>query len=182
MSLSDKHYTHLHEGSGISKEVIEARGYKTIEKMTELKEYGFSPEQCKAAPGLLLPLHATDGSNGLYIFKPDMPRVFHKKNGEPKALKYEMPKGAGLRIDCPPSCRPKLDNPQIPLWITEGQKKADAMASHELCAVALLGVYGYKGKNEFGATTFLADWDHIGFKGRDVNIVYDSDVMTSLSV
>jgi hypothetical protein len=70
-----------------------------------------------------------------------------------------------------------LTNPAIPLWITEGLKKADALASHDLCAIALLGVWAFKGKNPFGGTTILADFDNVALKGRDVHIVFDSDVM-----
>src|SRR5215467_644836 len=83
-TLSDAHLAHLRDSSGISDEVIAARGYATIGKQTELRDYGFSPAQCRSAPGLLLPLHTTDGGNGLYVFKPDNPRVIHGKNGKPK--------------------------------------------------------------------------------------------------
>ena len=57
-----------------------------------------------------------------------------------RPIKYEMPKDSGIRLDCPPMCQPQLADPRVPLWITEGQKKADALASRGLCAVALLGV------------------------------------------
>jgi hypothetical protein len=75
-----------------------------------------------------------------------------------------------------------LADPSIPLCITEGQKKDDALASHNLCAVALLGVWGFKGKNEFGGVSLLADFDHIAFNNRVVRIVFDSDVMTKPAV
>ena len=71
-----------------------------------------------------------------------------------------------------------LADPSIPLWITEGQKKADALASHGLCSIALFGVAGFKGKNVFGGVTFLADWDYVALNDRRVLIVFDSDVMT----
>ena len=71
-----------------------------------------------------------------------------------------------------------LGDPQIPLWVTEGQKKADALASRGPCAIALLGVWNFKGKNSFGGTSLLADFDYIALNGRDVHIVFDNDVMT----
>jgi hypothetical protein len=45
-----------------------------------------------------------------------------------------------------------------------------------------LGVWGFKGRNQLGGVTFLADFDHITLKGRDVRIVFDSDVMTKPEV
>ena len=34
-----------------------------------------------------------------------------------------------MRLDCSPLCLPDLGDPTVPLWITEGQKKGDALAS-----------------------------------------------------
>jgi peptidoglycan/xylan/chitin deacetylase (PgdA/CDA1 family) len=71
---------------------------------------------------------------------------------------------------------------KIPLWLTEGQKKADSLASRGACAIALLGVWNFKGKNDFGGVTFLADFDHVAWNGRDVRIVFDNDMMRKPSV
>jgi Domain of unknown function (DUF3854) len=169
--LSERHYRALHVESGIADEKIAARGYRTITNVKELVALDFANKQLRQ-PGLLLPLHATDGSIPLYVYRPDHPREI-----DGKILKYEIPKGAGVRLDCPPSCRPFLADPSIPLWITEGQKKADSLASRGACAIALLGVWGFKGRNSFGGTTFLNDWDHIALNDRDVRFTYDSDVM-----
>ena len=191
-TLSDKHLHMLREDSGISDEVIAARGYRTVTNAKDLIDLGFGPSQCHTAqiPGLLLPLRRTDGGNGLYIYRPDNPRAFDDKH-KPRLLdgtypqrviKYEIPKDAGIRLDCPPTCQPKLADPRVPLWVTEGQKKADALASRDQCAIALLGVWNFKGKNEFGAVTLLADWDHVALEDREVRIVFDSDVMTKPDV
>src|SRR5262244_860419 len=175
--LLSHHREQLIEGSGIATEVIQERGYRSILPpggYSELKPYGFSRAQGGNLPGLLLPLWTTDGQNGLMVYRPDTPR--QGKDGS--LIKYELPKNAGVRLECPPRCRPMLADPKIPLWITEGQKKADALASHGLCAIALLGVWNFKGKNPLGGVTFLADWDYIALKGREVRIVYDSDLWT----
>ncbi|MGH7965777.1 MAG: DUF3854 domain-containing protein, partial [Candidatus Binatia bacterium] len=156
---------------GISDAVIEARGYRTTDDGKELVPLGFASRQLRQS-GLLLPLHATDGSQPFCVYRPDSPRMEKDK----KIIKYEIPSGHGVRLDCPPTCRPKLADPSIPLWITEGQKKADSLASRGACVVALLGVWNFKGQNDFGGTTFLADWDYIALNGRDVRIVFDSDV------
>jgi hypothetical protein len=65
------------------------------------------------------------------------------------------------------------------LWITEGQKKGDALASLGLCVIALLGVWNWRGKNELCGSTVLADWEHIALRGRDVRIVFDSDLRSN---
>jgi hypothetical protein len=171
--LSEAHKKMLCEESAISETVIAARGYRTVTDKKELAALGFSKSQ-QLAPGLLLPVYAPDGSNGLYQFRPNAPRA-DKKSG--KLIKYETPFGAGMRLDCPAACREQIKNPDIPLWITEGIKKGDSLASHSFCAVALLGVWNFKGENEFGGVTFLADFDYIALKGRKVRICFDSDIM-----
>ncbi len=182
VSLSAEHLHMLHQ-SAISDSVISARGYRTVTDANELRELGFAPAQCRV-PGLLLPLHGTDGSNNVYTFRPDNPRVVEqKRNGKNpdgtypcRVIRYEYPKGAPMHVDCPPTCRPLLANPRVRLWITEGQKKADALASQGECVIDLLGVWNYKGRNSEGGTTFLADFDFIAWQEREIVIVFDSDI------
>ena len=57
-------------------------------------------------------------------------------------------------------------------------QEADALASHGACAISVTGVWGFKGKNEFGGTTFLADWEYIALKERLVYLAFDSDIVT----
>lgn len=45
-----------------------------------------------------------------------------------------------------------------------------------------MGVWNFKGKNPFGGVTFLADLDYVALNGREVRIVFDSDVMTKSEV
>ena len=188
LSLSDKHLKMLTEESGISEQVIRERGYRTITSEGDLVQYGFSPAQ-RRVPGLLIPLHTTDGKVGLHVYRPDNPRTYENRGKRDsdglrpvKVLKYEIPKGTGVRVDCPTSCMKKLKNPSIPLYITEGQKKADSLATAGACAIDLLGVWNFKGRNEFGATTILADFDFVAWENRSVRIVFDSDVMYKPSV
>lgn len=173
----------LREESAISDAVIEARGYFTATTREELADLGFAPAQ-RHVPALVLPVCPPDASNGLYVIRPDAPRVFDKKDKSKlpdgtypqDVLKYEQPKGASMRLDCPPTCRPQLGDPTVALWLTEGQKKADSLASQGLCAIALLGVWNWRGTNDVGGTTALADWEDVALKGRDVPIAFDSDV------
>jgi hypothetical protein len=70
----------------------------------------------------------------------------------------------------------------VPLFVTEGVKKGDALVSQGLCAIALIGVWNWRGTNEFGGKTALADWEHVALNGRQIYIVFDSDVMLKKEV
>src|SRR5690606_22440747 len=97
-------------GSGISPDIIVERGYRSAVRLPELRALGFKPKQ-QRIPALVLPIHGTDGSNGLYQIRPDEPRI--NRDGDP--IKYETPVGASMHLDCPPRCRPMMAGPCIPL-------------------------------------------------------------------
>ncbi|MBK9050864.1 MAG: DUF3854 domain-containing protein [Chloroflexi bacterium] len=188
VSLSPHHITMLREESGIAEAIINARGYRTVTQETELVRLGFAAAQ-RRVPGLLLPLHTTDGRADGYIYRPDNPRVTENRRKRlpdgshpTRVVKYEQPQGEPVRVDCPPTCQSQLRDPKIPLFITEGQKKADALASKGACAIALTGVWNWKSKNDYGGTTFTNDLDYIAWDNRQVYLVFDSDVMTKQGV
>jgi uncharacterized protein DUF3854 len=170
------HHRALIVGSGISSEVAEARGYRSIDRAAELERLGFGRQQ-RIVPTLLVPVWGVDGRIATYQHRPDAPRVVR---GKP--LKYETPAGSTMAIDVPPAARPWLGDPDRPLFVTEGVRKADAAVSRGLCCVALLGVWNWRGTNDLGGRTALADWESIALKGRRVYVVFDSDVMTKPEV
>lgn len=172
MTLAEQHEKMLLEESGISPEVVEARGYRTLKKKVELKTLGFADRQCNP-PGLLIPTYSPTGEIVNYQFRPDQPRI--GKNG--RAIKYETPTGTRMVLDVHPFAREMLGNPSVPLFITEGIKKGDALLSRDLCTVTLLGVWGWRGRNGEGGLTALAEWDYVALNDREVYIVFDSDVM-----
>jgi hypothetical protein len=157
--------------SSITPEVAQARGYRSVRKKAELGRLGFNPGQC-LVPGLLIPVHGAAGGVVTYQLRPDVPRI---KDAKP--LKYETPGGSRMALDVPPTARPWLADPQRPLFITEGVRKADAAVSRGLCCVALLGVWNWRGTNGLGGKTALGDWESVALNGREVYIVFDSDVM-----
>ena len=87
-----------------------------------------------------------------------------------------------MALDVHPLIRDQLRDPAIPLWITEGIFKADAAISTGLCCVAVLGVWNWRGTNELGGKTALADWEAVALNGRTVYLVFDSDVMLNPQV
>lgn len=167
----------LIEASGISPEVTQARGYRSIEQKAELRRLGFGDQQCRV-PALLIPVRGVSGEIVNYQIRPDLPRV--GKNG--KAVKYETPRETKMCLDVPPVVRQWIGDPSRPLVITEGVRKADSAASRGLCCIALLGVWNWRGTNRQGGGTALADWESIALKGRQTYICFDSDVMLKPAV
>jgi hypothetical protein len=163
--------------SGISPEVAKARGYRSITKKAELRALGFTERQLRV-PALVIPIWGVAGEVVLYQARPDQPRI--DKRGQ--AVKYETLAESKMAIDVPPMARQFLGDPSRPLFITEGVRKADSAVSKGLCCVALLGVWNFRGTNELGGQTALADWESIHLRGREVYIVFDSDVMTKREV
>lgn len=174
--LLQEHFNHL-RASAISVATIRERGYRSILGKKALRDAGFSNAQCHI-PGILIPLHGTDGKAAGYQYRPNVPRT----NPAGKTLKYENPVSSSVRLDVPTHCLAQLGNPAVPIWFTEGVKKVDALASAGACAIGLTGVWGFKGKNPMGGTTILADFDYISFKDRIAYLVFDSDVMNNSMV
>ena len=78
-------------------------------------------------PGLLIPIYSPTGEIVNYQFRPDQPRI--GKDG--KAIKYETPAGTRMVLDVHPFAREMLGDPTVPLFITEGIKKGDALVSRK---------------------------------------------------
>ncbi len=110
-----------------------------------------------------------DGAIVNYQARPDTPRIDPERGRE---IKYETVAGSTIRLDVPPPCRPRIGSTHSALWVTEGVKKADALATAGACAIGLLGVDCFK----------TDDWDRVSLDGRDVYVANDSDVMVNPSV
>jgi hypothetical protein len=167
--------------SGISNQVIEARGYRSVVTKAELRRLGFGAHQL-LTPTLLAPIWSVNGEVALYHHRPDEPRA---RDG--KIAKYEFPSGSRMVVDVHPFNKEKVRDPKVPLIVTEGVKKADAATSQEICCVGIIGTWNWRGTNEYGGKTTLPDWDSIALKdrlnhGREVILAYDSDVMRKVQV
>jgi hypothetical protein len=168
------HHAQMLEQSGIAREVIEARLYRSIERSSQLAQLGFGSSQ-RLVPTLLIPVWSVNGGTSLYHHRPDTPRV---KDG--KLIKYEFPSGSQMCLDVHPFVRDKVRDPRVAMVFTEGIKKGDAAVSRGLCCISLLGVWNWRGTNEAGGKTALPDWETIALKsasgaGRWVYIAFDSD-------
>lgn len=163
--------------SGIKPEVATARGYRSVTKKKDLQVLGFNSGQ-QSIPALLIPIHSTTGQK-TYQTRPDSPRT--DKQG--KTVKYETPAGGQLMLDVNPFIpKESLRAPSVPLFITEGSRKADSAISQGLCCISLLGVNAFRGTNEFGGKTAFPEWETVALNGRLVYLAFDSDVMEKRSV
>jgi len=166
-SLSKEHEHELLISSGISREFVAARGYYTATRRLEVPEV--FPERQRRL-GLVVPLHSPDGKTVDYQLKPKKPQH--------KGPKYVTPARSRNVLDVNPLMLCALRNTAVPLWITEGAKKVDALASWGRCAIGLSGVWNWllKGGDP------LPCWRHVPLQGRRVYIAFDSDWRTNPSV
>lgn len=169
--VSDHHLAEL-DASEIAPEVRDARGYETLygtdEDRARLREADipvWAWREETAFPGLFIPIYRVTGECIGAQFKPGQPQPCGDKT-----VKYATAKNKTGRLDVPPTMATSVRVVTTPLWITEGVKKADSLASKGLAAIALSGVYNWRRK---GGT--LGDWEDIPLKGRTVVICFDSD-------
>ena len=142
---------------------------------TELQAFGFSRDT--VAPALVIPMHNYAGHT-MVIARPDVPRT----NGHDKPVKYDRPGGQRNIIDIHPRVRPVLSNPGKTLWVTEAPMKADALISQGEYAIGGVGCWFFRTKSDAGGKVILPDFQHIAWNGRNVRIVFDSDVATNANV
>jgi hypothetical protein len=164
------HHLDMLAASGITPEHAERRGYETIRDPRRLAERGIA-KAGQRTQGLLVPQLRVDASTWGYQYRPDSPRERHGK-----IVKYETPIGQRNGIDVPPGVGPMLGDPAVPLWVTEGVKKADCGALRGLCIVALPGVWSWRGQNNSGGKLAVGDWHDIALNDRRVILAFDGDV------
>jgi hypothetical protein len=175
-SLDERHRTHL-LGSAISEEIINQRGYTTIENAGQWRYTAgeiHSEDMLRRVlkrGALAFPLYQVAAPTPYtWILRPDQPRT--AKDG--KIIKYEYPRHVANVLDILPSYQTALADPQIPIWITEGCKKADALATafgSKIVPINENGVWGWRSGGEV-----LGDFKRILWEGRRVVIAPDGDV------
>jgi hypothetical protein len=167
--LAKNHEKMLIEASAIAWDVILRRDYRTITDLEELLELGFKPYQA-VTPGLLIPLYDMFGNVCSYQYRPDNPR----HDGEGRLIKYETRAGHRQVLDANPILGERLRDPNDPLIVTEGVRKADAAISKGYVAVALPGVWCWRKDG-----VALPEWEDIKLYGRDIYVAFDADTKTN---
>lgn len=153
--------------SGISVELAAACGIETLSPT----EMGVATGYDRWA-GLVFPyfdLAGTDTGHRRYRFL-----------GRSGSHKYHTPKGDRSQIYFPPnhSHHPNhAVNTKIPVYITEGEKKAIALqaADQKALVIGLPGVWNYSEDDSIRGKRLHGDLTPLAWKGRDVYIIFDND-------
>ena len=168
-----RHIQQLLEGSGIAREVIAERGVRSVAGGRELPK-GFSWRQKKRGPGILFTVHRPNGETS-WSFRPDEP------DPQDPGRKYEQPSkhygGPGNVLDVHPRMRHLIADTSTEISFVEGIKKADALTSRGVLAVAITGVWNWLSDSQP-----IADMLEIPVDGRRVNICFDSDMLHNPNV
>jgi hypothetical protein len=160
--LSTEHRHMLEVESGISPEVIAARPYYSAVRRSDVPDV-FKGKQRRR--GLVITTLSPSGERG-YRLRPERPI----KPGR----KYEQPAGVGCILDVHPFNLERVRDASVDLWVVEGEKKADSLATRGECAIALAGVFNFARDGEP-----LLCWEYVPLEGRRVYVVYDSDLLTN---
>jgi hypothetical protein len=166
--LSEGHRHMLLVESGIASRYVAGRGYRTAYTRADVPDV-FPDWQRRR--GLVIPTFSPSGASSCQL-RPEIPR---KRNG--KARKYEQPGGLGCILDIHPFNLEGVWDARIRLWITEGCKKGDSLASRGECVISLSGVWNWQRNGEP-----LACWEYVPLHGREVYVVFDNDVMVKPEV
>ena len=159
----------------ISGRTRRARGdNRPREQLKRLRIPAWAIKEDSYFPGLLIPLYGPTGQRVSYQWKPRLP----VPDGDGKRQKYASPKGQKSRLDVHPrnsrvrdgDILSNIQDTTLELWPTEGTKKADSLTSRGICAIFLVGVFGWR--SHLGT---LGDWEDVPLRGRTVTICFDSD-------
>ena len=163
--------------SGIPPEVHSKLDYRCVDAQEAKALAGFS------RPGWVVLMRDHNGKpfthdgKPFYRFKPNEP--INDKNGKP--AKYLTTAGAGCRPYFSPLLPPgSLANGKT-IRITEGEKKADCLNYHGFPTIGLSGVDAWTDKR-VGQGELIPELAAINWSGRDVQLVFDSDVTVKDSV
>lgn len=184
-ALSVEHLQEIVSDSSVSTPVAASRGYRTLygtgEDRDFLESLGYRPvihARDETYPALLIPMRGMDGEIRNHQIKPAVPRTRLKEDGTRVPIKYETPPGTANVVDVPVATAQLLrEDPNRPVWITEGMKKTDSLVTQGMAALGLLGVFSWRHKHGV-----VGDWEEIPIKGRPAVICFDSDASSNRNV
>lgn len=163
----------MEKESGIARDIIAERGVRSVSGARELPK-GFSWRQRKRGAGILFAVHRPKGETS-WSFRPDDP------DPRDPGRKYEQPSkhygGPGNVLDVHPRMRHLIPDVSTEITFVEGIKKADALASRGVLAVAITGVWNWMSDGEP-----ISDMLEIPIRDRRVNICFDSDMLYNPNV
>jgi len=167
--LDPDHLTDL-EKSGLRDDTIRIMGTYSVCSADIPKLLGWNPEKIESA--LVLPYPGVDGFFRLKVFP-------GYKDNKGHTVKYLQPKDSSAHLYVLPSVRADLANPSVPLYFTEGEKKAAKAVQEGLACVGLGGLWNWIEKDTGKGINEL---DPIAWPDRKCIIVPDSDIWTRIEL
>lgn len=184
MNFNEKHLAYLRE-SGLSDDILKEHGFKSLSADQVAKQLKWKPGGVLSAGYWIL--YPKDGGGyycDFFRIRLDRPYVFKnmkEKQGayssKQKEAKYLSPTGVGVHLYIPHPVWAVLNNINIPLFFTEGEKKALKATQEGFYTIGLAGVNGWSREKKL-----IQDFDWIKLEGRLVYIVFDSDKATNPQV
>ena len=162
---------------GVPPDVAVERGYTELLAGKPLDgkfaaAYGFP----RKAAGLLIPLHGVLKQDAWQLrLDPAVQAAFADAKG--KAIRFLTPRGQKNVLATAPRTRHLLTEPRQAVVITEGVTRVDALASFDLPALGMSGVWNWK-----SAGTSLPDWESVLVKGQRFILAPDGDARVNPKV
>lgn len=158
-NLSPTHLADLRIKSGLTDETIEQAEVYSVPPREINKKIGFNDPKIESVLAFPYP-----GCDGFEIYK-----IFPPRDG----LKYVQPKGSPSRLYLPSPVQGILSSPSIPIYLTEGVKKALKATQEGIFCIAMSGLWNWSDGTE--EKNLIPDFARITLEGRTVNIVPDND-------
>lgn len=158
--------THLEDlrKSGLLDETILESGIRSLRYIDIDKTIGY-PTHARSA--YEVPYPGTDYSRYRMFY--DEANKFDPKIGDSRP-KYLCKKDSKNRLYIPPKVRSILEDLSVPLYITEGEKKALKACQEGISCIAIAGLWNWSDGNK----ELISDFDQIALEGRTIYIVPDS--------
>jgi hypothetical protein len=153
--------------SGLSDETISAARIYTPRPGDINKILG--PRFQKVQSILAFPYSGCDGFERYKLFPP-----IQTENG---TIKYFQPPKTGNALYIPPDTKAILGDVNIPIYITEGEKKALKATQEGLFCVGTGGLWNWSDGSE--EKKLIQDFEQIILKGRTIFIVPDNDWLST---
>jgi len=167
-SFQPDHWADLQK-SGLGEGTIQRAGIYSVRPCDIPRLLGFDPPQVESALAFPYP---GNGFVRLKVFPPYVDRDGHK-------VKYLQKKGSGVHLYIPPGIEAMLHDPNVPFFLTEGEKKGLKAAQEGLCCVGIGGIWNWK---ESGKDGLIPEIKTVPLLDRQVFLVPDSDFIQNPKV
>lgn len=155
----------------------------------DMKDFDFSPVIAKTVKGygdhfenrggIFIPYYDLKGKVTDFFRVRYLEDPLEDERFTDKPPKYMQPKGVAPQFYLPPiiDWEEVAKEPEIDVYITEGEFKAACGAINSMATIGLGGVYSWKSKKL--KLPSIVDFEDFEWKGRDVYLVFDADLKSN---